>query len=111
MSTLILIAVVTVNSVVAAFASYFLKKGSGFKGIRQMFRQKFLWLGGAMYVATVALGIVMLRYYDLTVMVPFGALTYVWSLLIGRFLLKERVTTRKAAGVALIIAGAVVMVI
>ncbi|MCR5746933.1 MAG: EamA family transporter, partial [Lachnospiraceae bacterium] len=40
---------------------------------------------------------------------PLGSITYVWTMLISKFLLKEDITKRKLLGMAVIICGVILL--
>lgn len=47
---------------------------------------------------------------DLNVLYPISALTYVWSTILAKFMLKEKINIYKWSGIALIIIGAAFIV-
>lgn len=55
------------------------------------------------------LNIFVLRYLDYSVVLPLTSITYVWTMIISYLILKESITKRKIAGVALILVGAVLV--
>ncbi|MDR1515492.1 MAG: hypothetical protein LBS45_07445 [Synergistaceae bacterium] len=98
-------ALVLISSLVAAFASYFLKIASGSGKISGILRSRHLYFGGALYVASAFISIALLKRMPFSVLLPLGGLCYVWTILISRKFLGEKIGARKIAGVALIIAG------
>ncbi len=109
-STLLMIAgILLVETLVASFASFFLKKSSGGDSKIDIIKSPFFYLGGVLYVISSCLSIVLLQFLPYAVVLPLGSLTYVWTMLISRWLLKENITGRKLAGVALIICGVVLL--
>lgn len=93
-----------------AFAGYFLKRASSAGGniFKQMFNWNFI-LGAIIYVLSACINIYLLKFVDYSVIYPMGAVTYIWTMLVSYFFLKEKITGRKIAGVVLIIAGAVLI--
>ncbi len=69
------------------------------------------YIGGMLYVASALLNYYLLKKLPYSVVVPVGALCYVWTMLISRFLLGEKIGKKKAAGIGLIIAGVVMVAI
>lgn len=50
-----------------------------------------------------------LKFYDVSLIYPFTALTYVWAIILARWLLKEKITSFKVIGSLLIITGVVII--
>lgn len=92
---------------VAAVASLFFKKASSSDGLLSMLRNVNLYIGGVLYVLAALFNIYILRYLDYSVVMPLGSITYVWTMILSFFILKENISKKKIAGVACIIAGAV----
>ncbi|MEI3328235.1 MAG: EamA family transporter [Coprococcus sp.] len=66
-------------------------------------------MGGGLYLISALLNIFVLRYLDYSVVLPLTSITYVWTMIISYLILKESITKRKIAGVALILVGAVLV--
>ncbi|MCR4947397.1 MAG: EamA family transporter [Lachnospiraceae bacterium] len=92
-----------------ALASLFLKKASGSSGIVQMLVNINLYIGGALYVTSAVMNILVLRYLDYSVVLPLTSLTYIWAMVLAHFALKEKIGFKKILGVCLIFAGAVLI--
>ena len=101
--------ILLVETLVASFASFFLKKSSGGDSKIDIIKSPFFYLGGMLYVVSSCLSIVLLQFLPYAVVLPLGSITYVWTMLISRWLLKESITARKLAGVGLIICGVVLL--
>ncbi len=100
------IAAVVGMGMLASFGSFFLKKATE-DGLSPfvLIRKPALYLGGVLYVASALLNLYLLKLYPFSFVVPLGALTYIWTLVISRIWLKETVRVEKIAGICLIIAG------
>jgi drug/metabolite transporter (DMT)-like permease len=93
-------------TVLSAFGGYFLKKASGTtKNFWKLLRNKDLWIGGTLYVVSTAFTIWLLQLVEYSVAVPLGSMTYVWSLILAKYLLNEKITKRRVVGLCLIVAG------
>ena len=92
------------------FGSYFLKRATA-NGLSVpiLLKSPPLYLGGFMYVASALLSIVLLRRLPYSVVVPAGALSYVWTMIVSNRLLGEKITRQKICGVLLIMIGVVVV--
>ena len=66
-------------------------------------------MGGFLYLAAAVLNIWLLRYLDYSVVLPLTSLTYVWTMILSKLFLNEKITGRKMAGVLLLLAGAVMV--
>ncbi len=103
------IAVLVVMTFLGATASLFLKKASGSEGILALMQNVNFYLGGMLYLLAAVLNIYILKFLEYSVVLPLTSLTYIWTMALSYFVLKEKITGRKMLGVALILAGAVVV--
>ena len=62
-----------------------------------------------MYRASAVVNILLLRRLDYSVVLPLTSLTYIWTMLLSARLLGERLTGRKLAGTAAILAWALMI--
>ena len=107
-----LIAVILlVETSVASFASFFLKKASSGDSKIDIIKSPFFYLGGILYVVSSCLGIVLLQLLPYAVVLPLGSLTYVWTMFISRWLLHEDITRRKLLGMAVLISGVILLAV
>ena len=94
-------------TVLGAVASLFLKRASESAGFPAVLKSGKLYIGGFLYLGSAVLNVLLLHHLDYSVVLPLTALTYIWTMLLSRFVLKERVTSRKISGIALILIGVV----
>lgn len=94
-------------SFVAAVASLFFKKASGSSGLVSLITNKNLYIGGFLYVLAALLNVYILRFLDYSVVMPMGAITYIWTMVLSFFILSENISKKKILGVFCIILGAV----
>ncbi len=92
-----------------SIASLFLKRASGSDGIKSMLLNPNLYIGGMLYLLSAVLNIWTLRYLDYSVVLPLTSLTYVWTMIISYLILKEKITSKKIAGVLLVLVGAIIV--
>ena len=90
-------------------ASVFFKKASGSTGIKSLITNKYLWIGGLIYVGSAVMNIFVLRYMDYSVVLPLTSITYIWTMLVSFLFLKEHISIKQIVGVSLIVAGAVLI--
>lgn len=96
-------------TLLGSVASLFLKKASGTDGIWVMIKNINLYIGGFLYLASAVMNIWVLQYLDYSVVLPLTSLTYIWTMILSYMILKEKVTKKKACGVALILVGAILV--
>jgi len=93
-----------------AVGAVFLKEGMDrVDGPASLFKTPRIYLGGCFYLTGAVLNILLLRRLPYSVLYPITAVTYIWSMLLSALFLGERVTRRKLAGVALILAGVFIL--
>ena len=103
--------VLLVETSVASFASFFLKKSSGVDNKIEILKSPFFYLGGVLYVVSSCLSIVLMQFLPYAIILPLGSLTYVWTMFISRWLLHEKITRRKVIGITVIICGVILLAV
>lgn len=97
-------------TLVGAMGAFFLKAGMDrVDGLISLLREPRIWLGGGCYVTGALCNVLLLRVLDYSVVYPMTAITYVWSMALSAAFLGERIGRRKLAGVALILAGVLIL--
>jgi len=96
-----------------ALGGYFFKLSSKTISIHPMrlLRNWRFWAGGFLYAISLIGYFMLLRLVPLSVMYPLSSITYIWVALLSWWLLKERFTGKKIAGIALIVVGIVVLAV
>lgn len=99
-----------IMTMIGSTASLFLKRASErMEGFFTLLRNKNLYIGGAMYLVAAVLNIIVLRYLDYSVVLPLTSITYIWTMFLSFFLLKEKINKKKLIGVGLIVVGAMLI--
>lgn len=98
-----------VMTMLGAVAALFLKKASSANSIIKLIANLNLYIGGTLYVLAALLNIYVLRFLDYSLVLPLTSLTYVWTMIVSRFFLGERIGGKKTIGVALIVLGAIIL--
>ena len=101
--------VLLVMTMFGSVASLFLKKASGLNSLIDMLNNINLYIGGFLYVSSAILNIWLLKILDYSVILPLTSLTYIWTMVLSYFILKEKITVKKIAGVCLILVGAIII--
>ena len=112
MSPVLLYSMVIGGCALGAFASYCFKNATTRLEGPNLFalvRDRFLWIGGLLYLAAAVNNIFLLRYLDYSVLLPMSSITYIWTMIIAYRLLGEKITIRKIIGVGAIVCGAALL--
>lgn len=93
-----------------AFGGYYFKKSaSESESIIKILFNFNLYIGGFCYCTGAVLNIIILKHLPYTIVMPITAITYIWTIIISYFLLKEKITIKKMLGISLIILGALIL--
>ena len=105
------ILLVVLASFVGSFGAVFLKAGAGrlHRDIRTLIFNWRLMTGVAMYLLSFVSYYLGVRDGELSVLYPMVSLGYLWTLLWSKMFFGEPFTRRKLGGLALIIAGIVIL--
>ena len=96
-------------TVLGAVAGLFLKRASDHLQLKKLLSNYNIYLGGGLYFIAAILNILVLRYLDYSLVLPLTSITYIWTMLISYFVLHEKITRKKIAGVCLIVIGSVII--
>ena len=103
--------ILLVMTIMGSVASFFLKKASSNKTIKDLILNKNIYIGGFLYLFAALLNVYILKYLNYSVVLPLTAITYIWTMLISYKFLKEKITFRKIIGVSMIIVGVIFVAI
>lgn len=97
-------------TIFGAFGGFFFKKATNTaESLFKIIFTPYLYIGGICYLTGAVLNIWVLKKLNYTVVLPITAITYIWTMLISYFFLKEKLSNKKIAGVTLIIVGAIIL--
>jgi len=96
-------------TLMASFASLFLKKSTNGGTILSIIKNKNLYIGGFLYIIAVLFNIWLLKRMSYFVVVPLGSICYIWTMFIAGIFLKEKIGIRKIIGVLMILSGVVLI--
>ena len=88
-------------------AFFFKKSTENMNGVFSLLRIPEFYLGGLLYVLGALLNVILFKFMEYTVLYPMCAITYIWSLVLAKCFLGEKVTGKKIVGMALICLGVV----
>lgn len=101
--------ILVIMTMIGAVASLFLKKASDSNSLKELIKNIYLYIGGFLYITGAFLNIWLLTVLDYSVTLPMTSLTYIWTMAISYFILKEKISVKKIFGVCLILLGAVIL--
>ncbi|WLR41678.1 EamA family transporter [Bacillus carboniphilus] len=106
----IFILVITMT-LLGALGGYFFKlaTSSGLKLNKRLFF--YVGLGIVLYLSGAFLNIILLKHLPYTIAFPLTSFTYIWTMVISYFGLKEIMTARKIVGTIFILLGAFLLIL
>lgn len=97
-----------IMTLLGALGGYFFKKGAdNLNGILSLFLNWRVYIGGIFYVSAALLNIVALKFLPYSIVLPLTAMTYIWTMIISKIALDEKITKNKIIGTILIILGSI----
>ena len=104
--------IIILMTILGALGSLYLKKSTmNIKSFVEVPRHWPFYLGAFLYFISAILNIIALQYLDYSIVLPLTSLTYIWTLIIARFHLKELVSKYQIFGVICIISGVLIITI
>jgi drug/metabolite transporter (DMT)-like permease len=94
-------------TLLGSFGGFFFKKSTSGPSVMSIVKSKFLYIGGCLYVSSAIVNIYVLKYMPLSVVLPMTAITYIWSMITSKILLKEKITKYKLTGMIFIVIGVI----
>ncbi len=98
-------------TITGAIAALFLKRASKFKTLVELFKDINLYAGAGLYLFGTVINIYLLNFIDLSIIMPLTSITYIWTMLLSYFILKEKITKNKIIGVVGISIGAILIIL
>lgn len=93
-------------TLLGSLGGFFFKKSTSGATIWGIAKSKFVYIGVAFYLAGAVANILVLKVLPYSVVYPMSAITYVWSMIFSRLILKEKITKQKLIGIVAILIGA-----
>lgn len=107
MNKFLLALIIIIMTLMGSFGGFFFKKSTDSNTILSIIKNKFLYIGGILYLSSAILNIIVLKYMPLSVVLPITAITYIWSMIISKITLNEKITIFKIFGIMFIINGVI----
>ena len=70
-----------------------------------LIKAPFVYIGGGLYIGSALLNIFLLRFVEYSVLYPMTAVTYIWTIMLSHFVLKEFVNVKKLVAIGFILLG------
>ena len=99
----------TIMTMIGSVAALFLKKGAIFHNFKGLIFNGNLYIGAFLYFLTALINVYVLKYLEYSVVLPFTALTYVWTTFLSKIFFGDILTLRKIIGLASIICGVILI--
>lgn len=93
-------------TLLGSLGGFFFKKSTNGATVWEIAKSKFVYIGVFFYLAGAVANILVLKVLPYSVVYPMSAITYVWSMIFSRLILKEKITKQKLIGMAAILVGA-----
>lgn len=103
--------VLILMTIIGAFGGYYFKKSTTASSVLELARNFNFYMGTIFYIVSSLLNIIILRYLPYSIVLPLTSITYIWTAVIGHFLLNEKLHRRDIAGIGIVVLGAMVLVL
>ena len=90
-------------------ASLFLSKVSKKQNLKEIIFSIDIYMGGFLYLLASILTILLLKISKLSFVSPMTTITYIWTLFLSKYFLKEQITKNKVIALLFIISGVLVI--
>ncbi|MFT9056271.1 MAG: EamA family transporter [Ethanoligenens sp.] len=97
---------ILIMTLLGSLGGFFFKKSTNGATVWEIAKSKFVYIGVVFYLTGAVANILVLKVLPYSVVYPMSAITYVWSMIFSRLILKEKFTRQKLIGIIAIIIGA-----
>jgi len=112
MSLLLLIPMILIMTISGTFGALLFKQAMAKvegRCIIHLIKAPRLYLGGMCYLLGAMLNIMLLQHMPYSIVYPMTSLTYIWTMVVSFFVLKEKISRNKIIAVVLIVTGVIVL--
>ena len=103
------VGLVVLSTVLGSFGALMLKKGSGRFSLKTLLSNHTVILGFVLYFFSTIVFIPSLKVLPVSIAYPITSLSYIWTVILSVFFLKEKVERKKLAAILLIIIGVILV--
>ena len=94
----------------SSVGGYYLKKAAdSMKGLLSLVANKYFYVGVVLFCIGAGINIYGLRFIPYNIIMPLKSITYIWTILIARSFLNEKINKYKVAGIVTIIIGVILI--
>ncbi|MDO5707979.1 MAG: EamA family transporter [Andreesenia angusta] len=105
-----IILIIIAMTLFGALGSFYLKKSAdSMTNIFSLLKDKNFYIGIILFCLGAVFNIYGLRFVDYSILFPIKSLAYIWTIIIARIFLNEKLTRYKLAGISLILIGVIVL--
>ena len=79
--------------------------------VKELIKNKWLYLGGVLYVAGAVFNIIVLRFLPYSVVLPFSSITYIWTIIFSYKFFHEEINKFKIMAICCILVGVVLLIL
>ncbi len=112
MNAMLKILIILIMTMAGSFGAFFLKQAIVRLNDSNILRIVFIpqaYIGGLSYCLGISMNVLLLQYMDYTIVYFMTSLTYIWTLGISCFFLKEKITPQKWIAIGCIITGVLII--
>jgi drug/metabolite transporter (DMT)-like permease len=84
--------------------------GGEFK-VKELLKNKWLYLGGILYVAGAVFNIIVLKFLPYSVVMSFSSITYIWTIIFSNRFFHEKINKFKVLAICCIVIGVVLLIL
>lgn len=84
---------------------------SGGFNVKELAKNKWLYIGGVLYVAGAVFNIIVLRFLPYSVVLPFSSITYIWTIFFSNRFFHEKINKFKILAICCIVIGVVLLIL
>ena len=96
-------------TILGSSAALFLKKASDADNIKRIITNYNIYAGISLYIIAAIINIYILSYLDYSTVLPLTSLTYIWTMILSHFIIKEKMTIQKILGAIGVVIGAILI--
>jgi drug/metabolite transporter (DMT)-like permease len=90
---------------IGALAAYLFKSASKAVNLKYLLKDVRIYFGASLYIFSSLINIYVLQNLDYSIVLPFTALTYLWIMVLSKYLLSEAINKVKSIGIVFLLVG------
>lgn len=103
---------IPIATLLGSLGAFFFKRASEkIKDLKSLILNINLYVGGVFYVLGALINIVILKFLPYSIVPPLMSFTYVWTIIISKIFLKEKIKKTQIFGVILLVLGSAMIAV